>query len=114
LQGDACQATRDNGDFLAVVKAIGAKIDVASGHALRRGIVGRNDRKRNDRLRNVVARLGDNSFTESLDFGAGGAGAHEHTVAAGFADALDDQVGEIGENVGEMVGAIAKIGIDAA
>lgn len=114
LKGDTRQATGDDGDFLAVVEAIRAEIDVASGHALGTGIVRGNYGERDNRLRDVVARLRQDFFAKGLDFGMSRAWAHQHAVAAGFAHALDDHLGKMGEDVREMVGAIAEIGLDGA
>src|SRR5271163_35376 len=90
LECYARQAARHDGDFLAVVETVRAEIDVAPSHALRRRIVRRHYGERHDWLCDVVARLGDNFFAEGLNLGSGGARAHKHAVAAGFADALDD------------------------
>src|SRR5580704_813740 len=76
LQSDARQTAGDNGYFLAVIEAVRAQIDMTPGHALRSGIVRRNNRERNNRLRDVVAWFGENSLAEGFDFGACGAGAH--------------------------------------
>src|SRR5271170_4851690 len=86
LQSDTRQTAGHDGNFLAVKEAVRTKIDVAPRHALRSSVVRRNNREGHNRLRDVVARFSENSLAESFDFGASGAGAHQHAVAAGFSD----------------------------
>jgi hypothetical protein len=96
LQGDAGEAAGDYGDFLAVVEAVGAEIDMAARHALRGGIVGWNNREGNDWLSDVIARFGHDALAEGFDFRAGGAGAHQHAVASRFANTFYDEFWEVG------------------
>src|SRR5579862_9449856 len=84
LKGDAGKATRDDGDFFAVIETIRPQIDVAPGHALCRRVVRGNDRERHDWLSDEVARFGNNFFAEGLDFAACGAWTHQHAIAAGL------------------------------
>ena len=53
-----------------------------AGHRVER----RASRERNDRLRDIVARIGFEAFTEIIDRFLIGRRPHQHSVAPGFAD----------------------------
>src|SRR6476620_11059462 len=95
-QGDSCEPAGDDLD-VAPVNDVRSEVDVA---ALHRAIApGGRAGKGDDRLRDVVARIGDDELAELLDFGLGSGRAHQHAVAAGLVGGLDHQLGQVVEDV---------------
>ena len=68
---------------------------------------GRVPRERDRRLRDVVARLGEDQAPELLALLRGRRGADQHPVAARLVDRLHDELLEVVEHVREVVGSVA-------
>ena len=109
FKGDAGQASGDDVDFVSK-QNVGPQVHVARLQAIadEAGSAGEIERG----LGNVVARVGLDLAGELFALAGGGVRADQHAVAAAFADGLDDQLVEIGEDVLALLVFGEQIGFD--
>ncbi len=107
LQRDAGQPARHHLHRLAREHER-AQVDVARRDAALDE--GRAGRERERRLRDVALGVGLDRGAERLDLGRGRRRADQHAVAARAVHFLDDQLAQMGEDVGEVVGVAADVG----
>src|SRR5690242_5944282 len=102
LQSHARESSRHDHDLIAVVEAVRTQIDMASDYSPRGGVVRRNTRESDDRLRDVVSRVALDAVAEIFNGLAVGGRTNEHSVSARLTYCLHDQFGKMIEDVSKI------------